>query len=343
MTDPGSTPTPPHRLMDIVTGLWAAKALAVATRMGLFSDLSAAPGLPVAEVAARHGIAERPAELLLTACAGLGLLVREGEGYANTPEAERYLVRGRPEYFGDAVISFDRRYAGWMRLEEAVAGNVPTNFDPRAKESMFDAQDAALKKTYWSAMYALSAPSARALGEVLDLGGVRRLLDVGGGGAAYDIELCRRYPDLRATVLDLPFVCELTREWVEEAGLQDRIALAPGDFLRDAALPTGHDAVLLSQVMHNWDEPTNRSILRKCHDALPPGGLIVISELLVDDTKDGPRLPALMSLHMLVSTWGQNYTPSDYTHWLTDTGFTDIHTLRFSAPGADGAVVGVKA
>ncbi|MFE7122518.1 methyltransferase, partial [Streptomyces sp. NPDC057654] len=177
----------------------------------------------------------------------------------------------------------------------------------------------------------------------LDLGRVRRLLDVGGGGAAYDIELCRRYPELRATVLDLPFVCELTGERVAEAGLADRIALAPGDFLRDAALPAGHDAVLLSQIMHNWDEPTNRSILRKCHAALPPGGLIVLSELLVNDAKDGPLLPALMSLNMLVSTWGRNYTPGEYGRWLTDTGFTDVRTVRFSGPGADGAVVAVKA
>ncbi|MEV0369759.1 methyltransferase [Streptomyces sp. NPDC050636] len=332
----------PKRLMEIVTGVWAAKALAEATRMELFSQLSAAPGATVAEIAARNGLAERPAEQLLTVCAALGLLRREGAGFANTPEAEAYLVRGRPDYFGDAVLSLDRRYAGWMRLEEALRTDSPTNFDPEAAESMFDPEDAALKADFWKSMYALSATSARALAATYDFAPVRRLLDVGGGGAAYDIELCRAYGDLRATVLDLPFVCELTRERVAEAGLADRIDCVPGDFLRDAELPGGHDAVLLSQILHDWDEPTNRLILGKCRAALPPGGRILISELLVDDTKDGPLLPALMSLNMLVSTWGRNYTAAEYGAWLTDAGFTDVRTVRFEGPGADGAVVAVR-
>ncbi|WP_242578915.1 methyltransferase [Streptomyces sp. MST-110588] len=298
------SPRSPRRLMEIVTGMWGAKALAEATRLDLFSQLSAAPGSTATEVAARNGLAVRPAEQLLTACAGLGLLRRQGPGYANTPEAETYLVRGRPDYFGDAVLSLDHRYAGWMRLGEALRSNAPTNFDAQASESMFDPEDTELQQHFWKSMYALSATSARALAAAYDFGPVRRLLDVGGGGAAYDIELCRAYEELRATVFDLPFICELSREPVSRAGLTDRISFAPGDFLREAALPAGHDAVLLSQVLHDWDERTNRLILAKCFAALPSGGRILISELLVDDTKDGPLLPALMSLNMLVSTWG---------------------------------------
>ncbi|WP_407554037.1 methyltransferase [Streptomyces sp. Pv4-95] len=332
----------PKRLMKIATGVWAAKALAEATRLDLFSQLSAAPGATAVEVAARNGLAERPAELLLTACAALGLLRRVGDGYANTPEAEEYLVRGRPDYFGDAVLSLDRRYTGWMRLEESLRTDSPTNFDPAAKESMFDPEDTVLTATFWKSMYALSATSARALAAAYDFSPVHLLLDVGGGGAAYDIELCRAHPDLRCTVLDLPFVCELTGERVAAAGLADRIACVPGDFLHDAELPGGHDAVLLSQILHDWDEETGRLILAKCFAALPSGGRILISELLVDDSKDGPLLPALMSLNMLVSTWGRNYTAAEYGRWLADAGFVDVTTVRFEGPGADGAVVAVK-
>jgi len=60
--------------------------------------------------------------------------------------------------------------------------------------------------------------------------------------------------------------------------------------------------MLLSMIMHDWSERENRAILRKCYEALPHGGAVVISELLVNDDKTGPAPAALMSLNMLIET-----------------------------------------
>ncbi|MFD0432151.1 methyltransferase [Streptomyces zhihengii] len=70
---------------------------------------------------------------------------------------------------------------------------------------------------FWNGMHSLSAYAAQLLADALDFTNVRTLLDVGGGGAAYDIELCKRYAHLRTTIFDLPFVCDLTRPRVVEA------------------------------------------------------------------------------------------------------------------------------
>src|SRR5207248_2126608 len=59
-------------------------------------------------------------------------------------------------------------------------------------------------------------------------------LDVGGGSGAFDIELCRLYPRMTATVYDLPLVAHIAAEKVEEAGLSDRIEPAAGDLFADA-------------------------------------------------------------------------------------------------------------
>jgi predicted O-methyltransferase YrrM len=191
-------------------------------------------------------------------------------------------------------------------------------------------------------MDAISTLSARELGAHVDLSGATALLDVGGGSGAYDIELARRHPHLRATVFDLPPVCEIAATKVEAAGYEDRIAVAPGDFLADPELPPGHDVVLLSMIMHDWTPEQDLAILRKCYAALPPGGLIVISELLVNDEKTGPPAAALMSLNMLVETFGRNYTAAEYEEWLRATGFVDVRTVTFEAPGANGAVLARK-
>ena len=333
----------PIPLMQLATAFWAFKTLATAVDMDLFTRLAATP-MTAPELARWFRIEERPAEMLLTGCAGLGLLGKQNGRYCNTPLAEEFLIRGGRYYFGGVVTMFNRRlYAGWDKLPEAMSTNRPTTWDPYKQTSLFEGSDPAMMQTFWQAMHSLSIFTARALGEALDFKTFRRLLDVGGGSAAFDIELCLRYPSLSATVYDLPFVTEIAEERIAEAGLSDRIKTQSGDFFADPKYPPGHDVMLLSMIMHDWSEQEDRAILRKCYEALPPGGAVVISELLVNDDKTGPAAAALMSLNMLIETvGGRNYTAAELRAWLEDIGYSDVRVIRFEAAGANGAVVGYK-
>ena len=96
-------------LMSLVTGFWAAKTLAVAHDLQLFTHLSGMNGITIEECAEQYGMALRPAEMLLTACAALGLLERCGERYANSLMSEEHLVRGKPLYFGGWIEMANRR------------------------------------------------------------------------------------------------------------------------------------------------------------------------------------------------------------------------------------------
>ena len=196
---------------------------------------------------------------------------------------------------------------------------------------------------FWEAMHSISSNTGETLARAVNFKPFKRVLDVGGGSGAIDIELCRRHRHLRATVYDLPHVVEIAAQKIAAAGLSDRIATAGGSFFTDAIFPSGHDAIVLSMIMHDWSETDNRAILRKCHDALPSGGAVIICELLVDDDKTGPPPGALMSLNMLVeTTGGRNYTAAEYSRWLKDIGFRKMKTVRLKGAGADGAVIGIK-
>ena len=339
-TDRALSPVP---LMQLTTGFWAFKTLAAAHELDLFSLLSGTPGTTAGRLAEALTIEERPAEMLLTGCAALGLLEKVDGRYVNSPLAEEFLVRGKPYYFGGFVQMLDQRlYPGWGRLTEAIRTNRPTTWDPDRQSSLFDGEDPQLLAVFWEAMHSLSTFTARSLGQAIDLSGARRLLDVGGGSAAFDIELCRLYPDLTATVYELPRVADIAAAKVKEAGIAKRIETVTGDFFADSALPGGHDTILLSMIMHDWAEDRCRAILRKCWDALPSGGQIIIAELLVNDARTGPPAAALMSLNMLIETEGRNYTPAEYGAWLGDLGFQDVRTVWFEAAGANGAVIGRK-
>jgi hypothetical protein len=214
-------PATPVPLMQIATGFWAFKTLAAAHELDLFTRLAGGAETTAQELAGELGIEQRPAEMLLTGCASLGLLERGHRGYRNTALSERFLVRGTPYYFGGLVTMFDRRlYPGWAKLAEAIRTNRPTTWDPERERSMFEREDPAVLETFWEAMDSLSGFTARTLGDAIDLDAATRLLDVGGGSGAFAIELCRRYPSLSATVFDLPHVIDIAAHKIADAQLR---------------------------------------------------------------------------------------------------------------------------
>ncbi|MFR9729471.1 methyltransferase [Saccharopolyspora sp. MS10] len=329
-------------IMNMVYGLWVSQTLVTAHERDVFGRFAERPGMTPGELADVLGLQERPVEQLITTCAALGLLQRDGAGYRNTPMTDKYLLRGGEDYVGGWIEVVSRHdYPGWLKLDEALATNKPTAWDTEKQTSMFDNTDTVLVETFWEGMAAISRPTAQAVAGAVDLSDARSLLDVGGGGGAYAVGMTRAYPQLRATIFDLPFVCDLTEKKVQRTELSDRISFAHGDFFNDP-LPTGQDVVLLSMILHDWDEDQCKHILRSCYDALKPGGRLLVSELLVDDTKDGPLDATLMSLSMLVETFGRNYTGAEYREWLLEAGYTDVEIRPFDAPAANGVVVARK-
>ena len=294
-------------------------------------------------MAADLGIAERPAEMLLTACASLGLLDKRDGRYRNAPIAQKYLVPGGPDYFGGFVAFNDKRlYRTYSQLIEAVRSNRPVGWDRDEQRSFFDTADTTITRDFYEAMHSLSTPTGQALASVAGIRSRSRMLDVGGGSGAIAIELCRSCPGLQATVFDLPHVTEFAAAKIAAAGLSDRIATAAGDLFAPDPYPGGHDMALLSLIMHSFNPGQDRQILGKTLDCLPSGGLVVISELLVNDDKTGPPPAALMSLTMLIEDEGRNYTAAEYEQWLAETGFRKPRRVPLDVPGANGLIIAEK-
>lgn len=277
-------------LMGLTSGFWAFKTLASSVELGLFTRLADGREASLTEISSEMRLEARPTRMLLAACASLGLLEKDGDVYRNSALSEEYLVEGRPYYFGDAVRYCDEReYVPWHRLSEALHGNRPITWDPDSQDTPFTADDPVMTGLFWKAMNSLSRATARVLASSYDFGAHRSVLDMGGGSGAYLIELCQRHAHLRGTLYDLPHVCQMAQERIADARLEKTVGTVAGDFLQDATLPYGHDLILLSMILHDWNEETNRALLKKCYDALPAGGTVLISELLLNSERTGPR------------------------------------------------------
>jgi len=82
----------PIPLMQIATGFWASKTLAAATELNLFTRLSGTAGTTIEELAQALAVQPRPAEMLLTGCAALGLLEKQSDRYRNSKPIRSIVV-----------------------------------------------------------------------------------------------------------------------------------------------------------------------------------------------------------------------------------------------------------
>lgn len=330
-------------LMEIAAGFWASKTLATAVELEIFNQIPQ-EGISLTEFSRSLKIQLRPAEMLLTGCTSLGLLLKKGELYYNSSLSKEYLMKGQPYYFGGVITMLDKReYIPWSRLMDAVQNN-ERQTGKGASSGLFEdvTADFQEQRVFTEAMHSWSIQSGKELVEKVDFSKYKKILDVGGGSGAYCIEIAKKFSNIQAVVFDLPSTLKITSEKIIEANLSTQIQTYAGNFFTDE-LPKHSDIVLLSMILHDWSPDENLSILQKCYAALPSEGEIIISELMVNDDKTGPVFAALMSLNMLIETQGgQNYTWAEYTEWLTDVGFVDIKRVELSSPASNGVLIGRK-
>jgi ubiquinone/menaquinone biosynthesis C-methylase UbiE len=276
------------QLSGIAYGFMASKALFAALELDLFTLVADGP-TGTAELAAKTGVAENRMQTLLHALASLGLLAPTAVGYANSPAAQRWLVRGAPGAIGEYYrLQVGRQiYPALTHLDEGLAG---TGGAFATLTGLLSSPEAA--RTFTDAQHHGSLGAARVLAGRLDgeLAGARRLLDVGGGSGAFSIAFAERVPGLRATVLDLPEVVEVARGYRDAAGLAERIDLLAADAVHDP-WPADQDVVLLSYLLSAIGDAEIDVVLGRAADCLRPGGLLVVHDFMLEDDPAGGAAP----------------------------------------------------
>jgi hypothetical protein len=176
---------------------------------------------------------------------------------------------------------------------------------------------------------------APAMARHLDCRGLTHLLDVAGGSGIYACALVARHPHLQATVLEKPPVDQVALRAIAQRGFADRVSVTPGDMFSED-WPRDCDLHLISNVLHDWDEPVAKGILAKSFGALAPGGMLVIHDAHINESKSGPLPVAKYSALLMHSTEGKCYSVEEMRHFLTATGFVGI---QFRETTADRSIL----
>jgi len=316
-------------LWDIWLSVFHLPLLIAADALGLFAFLGPAPAT-AAEVAGGLSLSLRSADAILGTLTALGCLVQYHERFHLTELARTYLLPASPYYYGGMLQAYRSAAAITGEVLERVLrqGKPFRDAQPDDTAQSWASGELSVEQAARSTaeMHSLGFPAAMGMARLGVFAGIKRLLDVGGGSGCFSVALASRHPALHCTVLDLPPVCALADQHILRAGLQARIDTCAANMFDDL-WPLGCDAVLLSNILHDWDRASCLQLARKSLAVLPPGGHLYVHEVLLEDGKDWPLAATTFSLLMLIAMRGQQYSAPGLASLLREAGFGEITVI----------------
>jgi hypothetical protein len=273
---------------------------------------------------------------LLFYLTSIGLLTATDGHFANTPEADRYLVSGRPGSFAESVGFWTELWrafpttAASIRAGHALADHDYTDLPQDVRDALYRGYDATTRaRGVW-------------LATTFDFAACRTLIDVGGGSGSLAVALTEHYPHLRATVADLPAALRVTQRFLADAGAAERVGILPADVLA-APLPGSYDAAVLSNLLQVLDPDDAGRALHHIGAAVVPGGTLYVLGQFVRDNQLDPEGGAWFNFAAIgFYQRGLAHTESDVRRWLRDAGFDGVEFRWGAVPPNATAIVARK-
>jgi SAM-dependent methyltransferase len=303
-----------------LVGLIAARALTAAVTLGLFESLAGTPA-SAPELAERLGLDPNGTESLLMVLVALGYVRLESDRFAVEPVVERLLVAASPESIANFVGAQSELHWDVLRpLDEAIRSGRPYRLHE-------ERQDDPAWEGYMRGLFEISRAEQDGNAALVPFEDARTLVDVAGGHGGFSMAMCRRYPALRATILDLPAAAAVGRKIVEEQGFADRIEFQEGDVF-EAGLGAGHDVVSVFNLIHHLPEERDRELVAMARSALRPGGALVVGDSEKPVPGSPSELGAFSSLLFYAWSGGRNFEAGEVVSWFEDAGFADVTVHR---------------
>ncbi len=311
---------PPDDVLALARSFTESRLVLTAVELDLFTHLdNQAADAPA--LAARVAADTRALTRLLDSLVVLGLLAKEQGRYQLTPRSAP-LSAHHPESVLPMARHINFIWGNWSQLTETVRKG-RNQAIKTVTEWNGDAQ-----RAFIGAMHVVGRDLAREIAAAYDLSPFRRLLDIGGASGSYTIAFLRQNTGMTAVLFDLEPVIPLAAERLRDEGLLERVELAAGDFYHDE-LPSGCDLALLSAIIHQNSPEENLELYRKIYRALTPGGVLLIRDHIMDESRTQPPAGALFAINMLVNTrGGDTYTFPEVQATLTAAGFADVRLPR---------------
>lgn len=297
----------------LLWGFASHRIITVAGRTGILRHLAERKATPET-AAAELDLDPLATRKVLRALAALGIAEADGDLY----QAARSLTPHFTAGDHDVVPFLEHSHSMYERWGDTL--------EPWLRGEDWPVADRTPEETarFGAAMRAMGAQMARRVAAALDLDGISRMLDVGGGWGHFARALCAANPELTAVVLDTPGVVERAIAEMTGSGFEDRIEFLPGDYL-ETDYGSGFDLVLLANILHQETADRAGDLVQRAAGALSPGGRVVVVDFVIDDEQRQHLLGALFAINM--RSFGDTWTEPHIRGWMASAGLGSFERI----------------
>jgi hypothetical protein len=320
------------RLMEMTIAHWGGELLLQAAEMSLADKFTGSEPRAAADLASEYGMRHRELYRFLRALTGLGLLASAGGDSFRLTELGAALKTGAPGAARSAVIALigDMVKPAWKEFDHGLFTG-DTGFEKAHGMSLFEylQKNPGMATFFSETMVGFHGREPPAVAEAYDFSGIGSLVDVGGATGNMLGHVLSRHPNVKGLLYDLPHVVADAPALLASHGVADRVDIQSGSFFE--SVPAGHDAYLLSHIIHDWDDGENATILKNVREAMKPDGKLLIVEMVLPES-DEPHMGKMLDMMMLLVPGGEERTPSEYEALLAPNGFRVTRVVPTDSP-----------
>jgi len=321
MTTSANEAAAASRLMEMAIAHWGAELLLQAAEMSLADKFTGDAPRTAKELAAEYGMLHRPMYRYLRALTGLGLLAFAGEDSFRLTDLGAAMRTDAPGASRSAFIALvgDMVKPAWKEFDHGLL-TPDTGFEKAHGMSLFEylQKNPGMAQFFSETMVGFHGREPPAVAESYDFSGIGSLVDVGGASGNMLGHVLSRHPNLKGVLYDLPHVVVDAPALLASHGVADRVSIEGGSFFD--SVPKGHDAYLLSHIIHDWDDQENATILKNVREAMKPDGKLLIVEMVLPEG-DAPHMGKMLDMMMMLVPGGEERTAAEYAELLEPNGF----------------------
>lgn len=328
----GIAPTP---ISDTHVAFMMARTIMVGAKLGIFEALAQRPASAkvISENCQTHPNATVK---ILNSLVHLGYLTttRQQE-YQLTKLSRKWMLQGGEKSVYDKMML---QFVEWKLVEHYesyVRSGEPADMHQVLSEDEW--------KIYQRGMRAMARVSAWEVAQRTPIPrGAAHLLDIGGSHGYYSVALCKKYPALRATILDLPEAIKHAGTLLSEEGMGERVKHQAGNVLTTDLEVEAYDVIFISSLVHHFDAETNELLAQRIFRALKPGGYYIIQEFVRSDQPHAGDHLALLDLYFAATSQSGTWSVREMSAWQKNAGFTPYKKIWLRSIPRHAQVVGKK-
>lgn len=332
---PAAGGLPAHvQLIQIGTAYWGSQLVLTAAELELADRLAAGPRSS-SDLARELHLDAPSLYRFMRALAGMGVLTeKQPQTFALTPLGEA-LKKDAPGSARASILVLAGMAADlWKNLPLSLRTGDPATQKVFGKP-LFDyiGERPELVSMFSETMVGFHSREPAAVAAAYDFDALGSIVDIGGATGNLLAQILQRHTKAHGVLFDLPHVVDDAPAFLAARGMTDRIALERGSFFE--AVPKGHDAYVLSHIIHDWNPDQCQTILRNCRRAITPNGRLLIVEMVLPEG-DTPHHGKMLDIMMLVGPGGQERTAEEYRALLKK---ADFRMTRVVPTASDVSIV----